>query len=215
MFDRQLVLPRLVVGIGGNMGSGKSTVAEELRRYGARVIDADQIARNLLRKGSAEYKKLVAAFGKDILDKKGQIDRRALGRRAFSSKTSLKKLNAIMHPPVIKRIEDEIAKMKSGLLVVDAALLFSCGLDKQVDVSILVTTPDTLRLKRMTKLGFSAEEVAQRLKIQGSDRKYWSKADFVLENKGSIAELKRKVRALWNFFYSSRVEELRARKTGS
>ncbi len=215
MFDRQLVLPRLVVGIGGNMGSGKSTVAEELRRYGARVIDADQIARNLLRKGSAEYKKLVAAFGKDILDKKGQIDRRALGRRAFSSKTSLKKLNAIMHPPVIKRIEDEIAKMKSGLLVVDAALLFSCGLDKQVDVSILVTAPDTLRLKRMTKLGFSAEEVAQRLTVQGSDRKYWSKADFVLENKGSIAELKRKVRALWNFFYSSRVEELRARKTGS
>ncbi|MCL6465476.1 MAG: dephospho-CoA kinase [candidate division WOR-3 bacterium] len=215
MFDRQLVLPRLVVGIGGNMGSGKSTVAEELRRYGARVIDADQIARNLLRKGSAEYKKVVAAFGKDILDKKGQIDRRALGRRAFSSKTSLKKLNAIMHPPIIKRIEDEIAKTKSGLLVVDAALLFSCGLDKQVDVSILVTAPDTLRLKRMTKLGFSAEEVAQRLEVQGSDRKYWSKADFVLENKGSIAELKRKVRALWNFFYSSRVEELRARKTGS
>lgn len=215
MFDRQLVLPRLVVGIGGNMGSGKSTVAEELRRYGARVVDADQIARSLLRKGSPEYRKLVTAFGKEILDKKGQIDRKALGRRAFSSKTGLKKLNAIMHPPIIKRIEEEIARMKNGLLVVDAALLFACGLDKKVDVAILVTAPDGLRQKRMTKLGFSAEEVAQRLEVQGSDRKYWSKADFVLENKGSIAELKRKVRALWNFFYSSRVEELKAKKTGS
>lgn len=215
MFDRQMVLPRLVVGIGGNMGSGKSTVAEELRRYGAKVIEADQIARRLLRKGRWEYKRLVAAFGKEILDKKGQIDRQELGRRAFSSQANLKRLNAIMHPPIIQQIVDEVARTKHGLVVVEAALLFSCGLDKKMDVTILVTAPDRLRIKRMTKLGFDSAEVARRLAVQGSDRKLWSKADFVLENKGSLAELRRKVRSLWNFFYSSRVEELKIRKTGS
>lgn len=215
MFDRKMVLPRLIVGIGGNMGSGKSTVAEELRRYGAKVIDADQIARRLLRKGRWEYKRLVAAFGKEILDKKGQIDRRELGRRAFSSRANLKRLNAIMHPPIIQQIVDEVARTRHGLVVVEAALLFSCGLDKQMDVAILVTAPDRLRIKRMTKLGFDSAEIARRLAVQGSDRKFWSKADFVLENKGSLAELRRKVRSLWNFLYSSRVEGLKIRKTGS
>ncbi|MGQ9678374.1 MAG: dephospho-CoA kinase [bacterium] len=215
MFDRQMVLPRLVVGIGGNMGSGKSTVAEELAHYGAKVIDADQITSGLLRKGTKEYKRLVSVFGREILDKKGQIDRRELGRRAFSSKANLKRLNTIMHPPIIERILDEVARTKHGLVVVDAALLFACGLDQQVDVSILVTAPDRLRIKRMMKLGFDSEEVARRLEVQGSDRKLWSKADFVLENRGSLAELRRKVRALWNFLYSNRVEELKIRKTGS
>lgn len=215
MIDRPLGLPKLVVGIGGNMGSGKSTVAEELRRYGARIVDADEIARGLLKKGGAEYRKLVAAFGREILDQRGQIDRRELAQRAFAARTTLKRLNAIMHPPIIKRITDELSRVKRGLVVVDAALLFACGLDKMVDVSILVTAPDRLRKKRMVKLGFTEAEVEQRLKVQGPDRKYWSKADFVLENNGSIAQLKRKIRALWNFLYSHRVEELKAKKTAA
>ncbi len=213
MIDRQLGLPRLIVGIGGNMGSGKSTVAAELRRYGARVIDADQLARGLLRQGTEEYRQLVAAFGKGILNKKGEIDRERLAQEAFSSKSKLKRLNEIMHPPIIKRIKEELNRIKTGLVVVDAALLFSCGLYKEMDVAILVTAPDGLRVKRMVKAGFNKEDVERRLAVQGSDRKYWDKADFVLENQGSVAELKRKTRALWNFFYSTRVEALKAKKT--
>lgn len=215
MFDRQLSQERLLIGIGGNIGSGKTTVANELRHYGARIIDADQIGKSLLRKGSEEYKKLIASFGKQILNHTGQVDRKALAKKAFSSKASLKKLNEIMHPPLLKRVREEIDRAKQGLVVIDAALLFVWGLNKEMDVSILVTAPDELRLKRMEKLGLSQAEAMQRLKLQGSDVKFWSQADFVLENKGSLAELKRKIRALWNYFYSSRLEELKAKKTGA
>jgi dephospho-CoA kinase len=215
MFDRQLSQERLLIGIGGNIGAGKTTVANELRRYGAKIIDADQIGKSLLRKGSEEYRKLIAAFGKEILNHKGEIDRKVLGNKAFSSKVSLNKLNRIMHPALLKRLQEEIDRAKEGLVVIDAALLFAWGLHKQMDVSILVTTPDNLRIKRMAKLGLSEKEAAQRLKMQGNDARFWRQADFVLENKGSLAELRRKVRALWNFFYSSRLERLKAKKNGS
>ncbi len=213
MFDRQLSRKRLLVGIGGNIGTGKTTVANELRRYGAKIIDADEIGKTLLRREGEEYKKLVAAFGKGILNKNGEIDRKALAQIAFSSRANLRKLNAIMHPPLLAKLKKEIEETKEGLVVVDAALLFFWGLHKEMDISILMTAPDELRIKRMVRLGFTEEEVRRRLELQGRDTKYWSCADFVLENKGSLAELKRKIRALWNYFYSSRLEQLKAKKS--
>lgn len=215
MFDRQLSQGRLLIGIGGNMGAGKTTVVNQLRHYGAKVIDADSIGRTLLKKGSAEYKKLVRAFGKDILNRKGEIDRKALAKKAFASRAALSKLNSIMHPPLLQKLNQEIAKHRKGLVVVDAALLFAWKLHRQMDINILVTAPDQLRIARMTKLGLSPEDVKKRWKLQGSDTKYWHQADFVLENNGSRAELKRKTRALWNYLYSSRFEHLQSHKDNS
>lgn len=214
MFDRKLSQERLLVGIGGNIGSGKSTIANELRRYGAKVIDADQLGWSLLHRNTAEYRKLVAAFGRTILTKGGQVDRRALGRVAFASRTSLRKLNAIMHPPLIERVREEIARNKKGLVVVDAALLFQWGLHTEMDVSILVTAPDRLKVRRMVESGLTEEEARQRLALQEPDSKVWRKADFVLENKGSFAELRRKSRALWNFFYSARFQNIKQARAG-
>lgn len=210
MFDRKLSQDRLVVGIGGNTGSGKTTVVNELKRYGARIIDADAIGWSLLRRGTPEHTKLAKAFGKDIVTKSGQVDRRVLADRAFATKASLKKLNAITHPAILKRIRADLEKYKKGLIIVDAALLFTVGLDKDVDVSILVTAPERLKVKRLTDSGMTRDEAKKRLKMQEPDTKVWRRADFVLENKGSLAELKRKSRALWNFFYSSRFQNLRA-----
>ncbi len=215
MFDRQLSQQRLLIGIGGNIGAGKTTVANELKHYGARIIDADQIGKNLLKKGGEPYKKLLAAFGKDILNHNCEIDRKALAKKAFASRVTLHKLNSIMHPPLLKRLQAEIDKAKKGLVVVDAALLFAWKLHKQMDIAILVTAPDHLRIARLAKAGLTADEAQQRLKLQGSDTKYWRQADFVLENCGSISELKRKIRALWNYFYSNRLEKLKAKKTAS
>ncbi|MEO0085129.1 MAG: dephospho-CoA kinase [candidate division WOR-3 bacterium] len=209
MFDRKLSQERLLVGIGGNIGSGKSTIANELRRYGAKIIDADQLGWGLLHRNTAEYRKLVATFGRTILTKGGQVDRRALGRVAFATRTNLRKLNAIMHPPLIERVREEIARNKKGLVVVDAALLFQWGLHTEMDVSILVTAPDRLKVRRMVESGLSEEEARQRLALQEPDSKVWRKADFVLENKGSFAELRRKSRALWNFFYSARFQNIK------
>jgi len=206
MFDRKLSQERLLVGIGGNMGSGKSTVASELRRYGAKIIDADEMGWSLLAKGTDEYRRLVKTFGRGILTKTGNIDRRALGKLAFANKASLAKLNAITHPALLDRVRKEIDRNRKGLVVVDAALLFSWGLDKEVDVAILVTAADRLKIKRMVDAGMNEEDLVARLKLQPPDSKIWQRADFVLENKGSFAELRRKCRALWNFFYSAKFQ---------
>jgi dephospho-CoA kinase len=215
MFDRKLSQERLMVGIGGNIASGKSMVANELRRYGAKIIDADRIGWTLLRRNTPQYKKLVAAFGRGILNKTGQIDRAALARHAFAGKMALKKLNSAVHPVLLEKVKDEMARHKKGLVVLDAALLFEWGLEKDVDVSILVTAPDRLKLKRLTDAGMPAAEAQARLALQTPDIKLWRRADFVLENRGSLAELKRKSRALWNFFYSSRFQNLKARRQQS
>ncbi len=211
MFDRKLSQDRLVVGIGGNIGSGKTTVVNELKRFGARIIDADQIGWTLLRRTAPQYKKLVKTFGKKILSKSGQIDRKALAKKAFASKASVKKLNGIMHPAIVEHIRNDLARYKKGLVILDAALLFTVGLDKDVDVAILVTAPDRLKIKRLlSEAGMTRNEAKARLKLQEPDSKVWRRADFVLENKGSLAELKRKTRALWNFFYSARFQNLQA-----
>ncbi len=210
MFDRKLSQDRLLVGIGGNMGSGKSTVASELKRYGAKIIDADEMGWSILNKGTDEYHRLVKTFGRSILTKGGNIDRRALGKLAFASKASVAKLNAIVHPVLLERVRKEIDRNRKGLVVVDAALLFAWGMDKEVDVSILVTAADRLKTKRMTDAGMPEEDIEARLKLQSPDAKIWRKADFVLENRGSFAELRRKCRALWNFFYSAKFQSFKA-----
>jgi dephospho-CoA kinase len=210
MFDRKLSQERLLVGIGGNMGSGKSTVANELKRYGAKIIDADEMGWSILAKGTSEYRRLVRTFGRGILTKAGNIDRRALGKQAFASKASLAKLNAIVHPALLERVRKEINRNRKGLVVVDAALLFTWGMDKEVDVAILVTAADRLKVKRLVEAGMKEEDVAARLKLQPPDSRIWRRADFVLENKGSFAELRRKCRALWNFFYSAKFQAFKA-----
>ncbi len=210
MFDRKLSQERLLVGIGGNMGSGKSTVANELRRYGAKIIDADEMGWSILAKGTDEYHQLVKSFGRGILTKTGNIDRRSLGKLAFATKASLAKLNAIVHPALLERVRGEIDRNRKGLVVVDAALLFAWGLDREVDVAILVTAADRLKIRRLVDAGMREEDVAARLKLQPPDATIWRRADFVLENKGSFAELRRKCRALWNFFYSAKFQAFKA-----
>ncbi len=210
MFDRKLSQERLLVGIGGNMGSGKSTVANELRRYGAKVIDADEMGWSILAKGTDEYHQLVKSFGRGILTKTGNIDRRALGKLAFASRASLARLNAIVQPALLGKVRAEIDRNRKGLVVVDAALLFAWGLDREVDVAILVTAADRLKIKRLVDAGMKEEDVVARLKLQPPDSKIWRRADFVLENKGSFAELRRKCRALWNFFYSAKFQAFKA-----
>jgi dephospho-CoA kinase len=206
MFDRKLSRERLLVGIGGNTGAGKSTVASELRRYGAKIIEADTLGWTLLAKGTPQTNELVKAFGAGILGKTGRVDRKVLANKAFASKANLAKLNKITHPALIEKVRREVERHKKGLVILDAALLFLWGLDKEMDVSILITAPERVKLRRLRDAGLSEDEAKARLKLQESDAKVWRRADFVLENSGSFAELKRKSRALWNFFYSAKFE---------
>lgn len=212
MFDRKLSVDRLLVGIGGNMGVGKSTVAAELRRYGAKIIEADTLGWSLYDKGSPVFKQVVKAFGSGILNKNGRVDRKALGAAAFATKASLARLNKIVHPPLVEKVRKEIGRYKKGLVVLDAALLFAWGFDREVDIAILVTAPERLKLKRLRDAGMAEDEAKKRLKLQEPDARVWRRADFVLENSGSFAEMKRKARALWNFFYSSRFQSFKEKR---
>jgi dephospho-CoA kinase len=103
-----------------------------------------------------------------------------------------------------------VARHKKGLVILDAALLFIWGVDKEMDVSILVTAPERLKLRRMRDCGLSEAEARARLRLQEPDARVWRRADFVLENSGSFAELRRKSRALWNFFYSAKFENFKS-----
>jgi len=110
------------------------------------------------------------------------------------------------NPALLKKVRAEIDRNRKGLVVVDAALLFAWGLDEEVDVAILVTAADRLKIRRLVDAGMKEEDLVARLKLQLPDAKIWRRADFVLENKGSFAELRRKCRALWNFFYSAKFQ---------
>jgi len=119
-------------GLTGGVASGKSTVARVLEGLGARIIDADRVGHELLRRPHPAYQEVVRRFGSEILDPTGEIDRKRLGAVVFADPTKLRDLNAILHPPIIARVEElaaqHHARNPGAVVVVDAALLFEAGI---------------------------------------------------------------------------------------
>ena len=146
-----------LIGLTGNVGSGKSTVAQIWKtERGAHIVDADKLGKHAVRKGSEALKELVAAFGADILLDDGELDRRKMAKMAFSDPETLEKLNSIVHPSIVNDINSEIAAAeREGLpaLVVDAALIFEFGIDKIMDCNVVVDSPLELRKKRVLGRG--------------------------------------------------------------
>jgi dephospho-CoA kinase len=185
-----------IIGITGSIGSGKSTCASIFKEFGARVIDADKITHDLLKPGTAVYKKLVLAFGEEILSGK-KIERRKLAQIAFEDKEKLFKLNKIVHPPVIKEIKRQ---MKKGgpLTVVDAPLLIETGLDKLVDEVVVVKVNKKIQFERLRKKGLSKKDVLKRLMFQINSRQKLRVADFIIDNNNTINETREQIRRyLW------------------
>ena len=136
------------IGLTGNVASGKTVVADRWREAGVRVIDADRLGHDVLREDEAVRSALVDVFGESILDTAGAIDRAALGKRAFATDEGLQRLNAIVHPPLLARLRAALicAEADGGpLAVVAAALVFEFGLDRELDLMVLVTAPEELR----------------------------------------------------------------------
>ena len=184
-----------IIGISGASGSGKSTVCEIFARYGAVIIDADKAARSVTEKGSPELIKLAGIFGEDIIKEDGELDRKLLASRAFSSEENNKKLISVTHPAIIKKCVDEAGKyLKEGRTVIfDAPLLFTSKLDKLCAFTVRVYAPEDVRLERIIKRdGISREEALKRFKAQEEEIKLSEKADMVIENYGG-AELEKQV----------------------
>jgi dephospho-CoA kinase len=184
---------RLVVGLSGGVGSGKSTVAEIFIKEGARGIDADVIGHRVLelpriRRG------LVRDWGPGIL-RAGRVDRAALAREAFRNRESVARLNRRVHPEILRQIRREIAKSR-GWTVLDAALLYETGADALCDRVIFVSTPRALRERRVRTRGWGPGELRRRERFQLPAAYKRKKADYIVENRGpksSAAEQTRRI----------------------
>ena len=184
----------VIVGLTGQTGAGKSTVASLLSGYGFAVVDADQTARTVTEKGSPVLKELAQFFGADILNGDGSLDRARLAARAFSSQDS------ITHPEIVRRM---LAQAEEAFLegyeaaILDASQLFEAGLDSRCGLIISVVAPDRRRLVRiMERDGIDAEAAKKRMQAQ-HDRKFFEEnADYVIHNTGTLEDLADQVREI-------------------
>jgi len=190
----------MVIGVTGNIGSGKTTVANIFKELGAKVIEADKIGHLLLEKKEVK-KKLVSFFGKSILNEKNEVRREILRRIVFEKEEKLRKLNFILHPLIAEEIKKKIENIGERIIIVEAAVLLDAGWDSLVDKIIIVRAPYEVKLQRAQKsrnLNFT--EIEKIIKSQLSEKKMIQKADFVIENKGGREELRHKIKDLWNVY---------------
>ena len=178
-----------VIGLTGGMASGKTTVSAYLAQKGIKVIDADQISREICEKGEPGYSAVIREFGNGFLMEDGTLDRRALGRHVFSDTAALEKLEEILHPLIIERVKQEIADA-CGTVVVDAALLHKAGLHSICSEVWVVCADEKTRIKRIVQRdGLTEEEAIGRIMHQPSLEELQTIADVVITNDGETAEL--------------------------
>lgn len=189
-----------VIGLTGGMGTGKTTVARILQELGLTVISADEIGHELLQPGTEVYEAVKQAFGPEIVDAGGQIDRRALGRVVFSNPDKRQRLNALTHPAIIARIKAEVqARKRAGQdVVVEVPLLFEAGLDAKAatgfdEIWVVAASPAVQLARVQARDGLSAEEARRRIGAQMPLRAKIDRADVVIYNDGTETELKAKV----------------------
>ncbi len=167
-----------------------------LKRSGAKVIDADRIARGVIEPGKPAFRKLLRAFGEGILRRDGRINRRALAAEAFSGGKKTALLNGITHPYIISGIRGRL-KGVSGPVVLDAALLVETGLHRIADHLVFVKAPAELRLERARRSrGMKKELVSRIIAAQRSAVKAERLADFIIDNSGPLEQTKRQVERL-------------------
>ena len=188
------------VGLTGGIGSGKSTVARMLSAAGFPVVDADQIAREIMEPGSPVLERVAEEFGADILDGEGVLDRSKLARRAFASKEATERLNAITHPAIRAESEGRFAaaeKAGEAAVIYDMPLLVDLGLHSGMDLTVVVDVDVEERVRRLVeKRGLDEADARARMGQQIDDATRLAAADVVIDNNGSLDALEPQVAAL-------------------
>jgi dephospho-CoA kinase len=191
----------LKVGLTGGIGSGKSTVSRLLASYGAVVVDADLIAREVVEPGTPGLAAVVACFGADVAPG-GALDREALGKVVFGDETARKRLSGILHPLIGTRSAQlwaAAAEAGAAVLVHDVPLLVESGLEAMYDEVVVVDVAPEVQLDRLVRLRrMSPEDARARIASQASRETRLRSATRVLRNDGTVAELEEQVRALWS-----------------
>ncbi|GAA0222082.1 dephospho-CoA kinase [Actinomadura nitritigenes] len=189
----------LKVGLTGGIGSGKSEVSARLDERGAVVIDADKIAREVVEPGTAGLAAVVAEFGEEVLLPSGALDREKVGRIVFADADRLAALNAIVHPLVGERMQELMdAAPADAIVVYDVPLLAENGLAGMYDVVVVVDAPEETQLDRLTsRRGMTEEDARARMANQATRERRRAVATHVIDNSGTLDDLKAQVDALW------------------
>ena len=186
----------LRVALTGGIGSGKSLVGEILEELGALVIDSDQLAREVIERGSPGYEEVVTAFGDSILSE-GQIDRSKLAAVVFRESDLRKKLESIIHPLVREAAEKLARKLPSGAILINQIpLLVESDGAKRFDYVVTVSADEEIRRERLRLRGLKDYEITQRMAAQVSDSEREKIANYIIRNDGSIDELTQAVEEL-------------------
>lgn len=190
-----------VVGLTGGIGSGKSVVARMLAERGAEIIDADQLAREVVEPGGSTLPRIVERFGSAVLDDHGRLDRRKLGQIVFKDERLLGELNQIVHPAVHQLALERIASLgRKGAKVVvyDVPLLYEVGLDRWLQEIIVVSASLETRKRRIAARDhLSPEEIEERIHAQIPLEEKLERATFVIDNGGSLEDTRVEVDRLW------------------
>ncbi len=189
-------------GLTGGIACGKSTVSELLRKSSISVVDADQIAKEVVLPGTKGLEKIISDFGPDMVDAYGALDRKKLGNKIFGNAQATKQLESILHPI----IRAEVAKQKQDLIkqgckyaVYDVPLLFETKSEDNFDAVIVVTTSKDLQIQRMKDRGLNLQEIERRLSSQLDLQFKVARADYVVENIGTYKDLELQVQKLINW----------------
>lgn len=187
------------VALTGGIGSGKSEVSRLLTRRGATVVDADQVARQIVEPGQPALAEIAAEFGTGVIRADGTLDRPALADLVFNDASSLARLNEITHPRIAERTRRLMAAAPAGSVVVyDMPLLVEQGLTEGWDLVVVVDAPDDVRVQRLVQFrGLPEADVRARMAAQATAEQRNAAADVVLDNSGDRAALVAQVEALW------------------
>ena len=192
-----------VLGLTGGIGSGKSMVLSMFANLGAEVIDADQLAREVVEPGQPALEEIATAFGRDMLMPDGRLDRGKLARIIFADPVARARLNAITHPRIQERMATEMARRGSrpGLLIVDVPLLYENDRSDTVESVVVVWVDAKTQLRRLTERdGLTPDEARQRIAAQMPLDEKRARADLVVDNSGSRENTRRQVEAIYRRF---------------
>jgi dephospho-CoA kinase len=186
----------MLIGITGQIGAGKTTAANVLKKMGAVVIDADKIGRAVVETNPQLLRKLTKSFGNQILTASGNLRRKKLAEVAFANRKNRKLLNKLVHPYLLRELRQELMKAlrKNSVVVVDAALLLDWNLDELMDQTLVISCGKDKRVARLVKRGIAESDALARMKNQLPFSEYQNRANRVILNNSTKSSFQRKVR---------------------
>jgi dephospho-CoA kinase len=184
-------MKKLLIGVTGGIGTGKTEVCKMLAKRGFKVMYADLAAKNLYLKDKDLVKEIVKIFGKDILNYKGKINLPKLKEEIFKSKKNYQAINKLVHPAVINYLKKEAKKSKFDIVIIESALLFESGFNKDIDYVITIYSNKKNRIDRLKlRDESSTNEVNHLMKFQMDDKSKMTMSDFVIVNNKKLSDLK-------------------------